>query len=79
MATRCIESAVINSSEDIFTIPDEANCIATKHGRCIFAYATDLPEKYTPRPEGAVRISLPGYRKHGDRFIDYGKYNFIFE
>lgn len=78
MATRCIESIVIDSPNTVFVIPSDANYMATKHGRCIFAHVNPHPEdKYFPIPVGSKEVCFPEYRKHGDRYIFYGQPVFI--
>jgi hypothetical protein len=73
MATRCIESVVLNSTVNI-PIPTGANCMATKHGKCIFAHANPHFERgYFAVPENARIVSFPQYRRHGDRYIFYGQ------
>ena len=74
MATKCLESVSIESNNVTVLIPLGANYFATKRGRCILAHVNPHPEeRYRPIPEGARGIQFPEFRRHGDRYIDYGQ------
>jgi hypothetical protein len=72
MALTCLASVVIEEGEKIKK-PRGTNCYRVKSGRCIFSKTNPSLEKnYKWWPKNAEYISYPNYRKHGERWINYG-------
>ncbi len=71
MSLEFIDSVLLNSKERI-RIPSEANCMAIKKRRCIFAKSEDSPRHYHPIPNGAQSVHFPQYHEHSNRYVSYG-------